>query len=303
MAKNKLKKKKQFISFLIIADNQSEPLGFKLRVVTLRILGGIAVLLLLSVIAGAVFFVKYLQVNNENVALKVENSKLERENSRVALIAGKFEELKIFSSKLKISLGIEEAQEFDEGIVGASISNETNISFNNGSKNKNDQKVSARNFENILRRVGSITTSYHMMYERLPTLLPVEGLISLGFDDINLAEPQIRDKHFGIDIVAKRGSVIKASGEGTIVFADWTPDLGNLIIIYHGSDIFTFYAHNMRLLRTVGMVRKGDPIALLGNSGETSSGPHLHFEIWRDSKPVDPKEYLFSLQTDQQQEL
>ena len=116
-----------------------------------------------------------------------------------------------------------------------------------------------------------------MMYERLPTLLPVEGLISLGFDDINLAEPQIRDKHFGIDIVAKRGSVIKASGEGTIVFADWTPDLGK--------------------------VRKGDPIALLGNSGETSSGPHLHFEIWRDSKPVDPKEYLFSLQTDQQQEL
>ena len=68
---------------------------------TLRILGGIAVLLMLCIIAGAVFFVKYLQVNNENIALKVENSKLERENIQVNLIAGKFEELKQFSSRLK----------------------------------------------------------------------------------------------------------------------------------------------------------------------------------------------------------
>ena len=97
--------------------------------------------------------------------------------------------------------------------------------------------------------------------------------------------------------------MIKAAGSGTIVFANWTPDLGNLIIVYHGSDIFTYYAHNMRLLKLEGMVKKGEPIALLGSSGETSSGPHLHFEIWRDSKPVDPKEYIFSLQVEQQSEM
>ena len=86
MAKNKLKKKKRFISFLIVADDQSEPINFKLSIITLRILGGVAVFLLLYIMLGAIYFVKYLEVHSENVALKVENAKLQRENNQVYTI-------------------------------------------------------------------------------------------------------------------------------------------------------------------------------------------------------------------------
>lgn len=304
MSKNKLKKKRRSISFLIVSDDQSEPMGFKLSTMTLKILAGVAVFLIVILILGLVFFVKYLEENNANVALQVENAKLTRENNQVQTIAAKLNDLKLLSNKLRISLGIEEASDFIEDLaLNALPSNGSSESVSRNVESPNAKNFSVSDFENALRRVSSIKSSYHDMYELLPTLLPVDGLISSGFDDDNVSEPQNRDRHLGIDIVASRGSVIKASGAGSIVFADWTPDLGNLIIVYHGNDIFTYYAHNMRLLRKIGTVKKGEPIALLGSSGETSSGPHLHFEIWRGSKPVDPKEFIFSLQTELNNEL
>ena len=103
--------------------------------------------------------------------------------------------------------------------------------------------------------------------------------------------------HRGIDIAAPRGTLVRAAAEGIVVFAGYTYDLGNLLILYHGAGFFTYYGHNQRLLlNRNAVVKKGDPIALVGNSG-ISSAPHLHFEIWKDGTPLDPKEYLLAFST------
>jgi len=114
---------------------------------------------------------------------------------------------------------------------------------------------------------------------------PVKGIIINKF---NLA-----DKHYGIDIAAGKESIIKSALEGTVIFSDWTTETGHTITIQHSGNFISVYKHNSSLLKGVGsMVKAGDPIAVSGDSGELSSGPHLHFELWHNGTPVDPEEYI-----------
>jgi murein DD-endopeptidase MepM/ murein hydrolase activator NlpD len=101
--------------------------------------------------------------------------------------------------------------------------------------------------------------------------------------------------HFGLDIAGKTGNLIVAAADGKIVFSGWTYDGGYIVIVSHASGFMSFYKHNQSLLKSSGsFVRRGEPIATLGNSGTTSSGPHLHFEIWKDGIPVDPSIYMIN---------
>jgi len=114
---------------------------------------------------------------------------------------------------------------------------------------------------------------------------PVSGIIINKF---NLAE-----KHYGVDIAASKESIIKATLDGTVIFADWTTETGYTIAIQHSANFISVYKHNSTLLKQMGArVKAGDPIAVTGDSGELSSGPHLHFELWRKGTPVDPEEYM-----------
>ncbi|MGB9772798.1 MAG: peptidoglycan DD-metalloendopeptidase family protein [Bacteroidota bacterium] len=122
----------------------------------------------------------------------------------------------------------------------------------------------------------------------IPLSVPVVGYVTQGFN------PQ--DGHFGIDIAARRGTPVTAAAEGVVLFAGWTYDSGNMVILSHGQNILTFYKHNQSLLAHLGeRVNRGEPIALLGDSGHTSMGPHLHFEVWIDGHVVDPSDYVFGL--------
>lgn len=121
----------------------------------------------------------------------------------------------------------------------------------------------------------------------LPLTKPIDGLVTRNFN--------FDTGHLGIDIAAKEGTTIFASAPGTIIFADWSYDYGNMIIIAHSNGFRTVYKHNQRLLKTTGeTVRRGEPIALLGNTGKESTGPHLHFELWKDEIAIDPKDYLLN---------
>lgn len=114
---------------------------------------------------------------------------------------------------------------------------------------------------------------------------PVKGLVINNFD------PQ--ENHLGIDIVAKKDEVIKAVQDGIVVFSEWTAETGYVILIQHQGDFISVYKHNSSLLKEQGeAVRVGEPIAIIGNSGELTTGPHLHFEMWYDSNPVDPESYI-----------
>lgn len=114
---------------------------------------------------------------------------------------------------------------------------------------------------------------------------PLTGLISDGYNN--------KTKHFGIDLVAKEKSRISSVLEGTVIISHWAYETGYVIGVQHKNDYLSFYKHNSVLLKSVGdYVNAGDHIAIIGNSGELSSGPHLHFELWHKGIPVNPENYI-----------
>ncbi|MBC7412583.1 MAG: M23 family metallopeptidase [Bacteroidia bacterium] len=99
--------------------------------------------------------------------------------------------------------------------------------------------------------------------------------------------------HYGIDIVAQKNEAVKATLSGTVLIANWTLETGYVIQLQHSNDIISVYKHNATLLKKVGdKVKVGEAIAIVGNSGEHSTGPHLHFEIWRKGEALNPAKYI-----------
>jgi murein DD-endopeptidase MepM/ murein hydrolase activator NlpD len=113
----------------------------------------------------------------------------------------------------------------------------------------------------------------------------VSGIITQRFDPERM--------HFGVDYASKLGTPVYAAGDGYVVFSGWTHDDGNMLIISHAEGFLTVYKHNQSLLTPAHeTVERGEPIGLLGSSGQTSTGPHLHFEVWKDGVPVDPEQFV-----------
>ncbi|HEX3010213.1 MAG TPA: M23 family metallopeptidase [Bacteroidales bacterium] len=114
---------------------------------------------------------------------------------------------------------------------------------------------------------------------------PVKGLVTNDYDP--------KTKHYGIDIVASPNEVVKATLEGTVIMASWTIETGNVIQLQHKNNIVSVYKHCASLLKKEGdKVQTGDAIAIIGNSGELTTGPHLHFELWHNGKAINPKDFL-----------
>ncbi len=114
---------------------------------------------------------------------------------------------------------------------------------------------------------------------------PVQGIVTNPFNPV--------ENHFGIDLVAGPEEVVKAALDGTITMATWTLETGYVIQIQHANNIMSVYKHNAELFKSVGLkVRAGDAIAIVGNSGELTTGPHLHFELWHNGVPLNPTDYI-----------
>ncbi|NNC95462.1 MAG: M23 family metallopeptidase [Chitinophagales bacterium] len=114
---------------------------------------------------------------------------------------------------------------------------------------------------------------------------PVEGFVTSGLE--------MKRDHFGVDIVAPSNTPVKAVLDGSVISASWTVETGYVISIQHENDLISMYKHNSGLLKKVGnFVKAGDVIAIIGNSGELSDGPHLHFELWHKGVPVNPQDYI-----------
>lgn len=114
---------------------------------------------------------------------------------------------------------------------------------------------------------------------------PLQGLVSSEFDPST--------DHFGIDVVGREKEPVMAVMDGVVIFQDWTLDTGYVIGVQHEYDLVSFYKHNSVLLKKIGnTVEAGDAIAIVGDSGHQTTGPHLHFEMWYKQKPVNPLDYL-----------
>ncbi|AZJ34167.1 M23 family metallopeptidase [Tenacibaculum singaporense] len=114
---------------------------------------------------------------------------------------------------------------------------------------------------------------------------PLTGGISQPFN--------VNDKHYAIDIVAKTGTPVKAVADGTVILAEWTAETGYVLTIQHSNEFISVYKHNGTLLKQQGdVVKSGEAIASVGSTGELTTGPHLHFELWNNGFPVNPTNYI-----------
>lgn len=114
---------------------------------------------------------------------------------------------------------------------------------------------------------------------------PIKGVLTSVF------APQ--DDHFGVDIVAKENEPVKAIADGTVILASWTLDTGYIISVQHSNELISIYKHNSVILKKVGdLVRAGEIISIIGNTGELTTGQHLHFELWYKGTPLNPQEFI-----------
>ena len=129
--------------------------------------------------------------------------------------------------------------------------------------------------------------AFDIQGERFTTVLfpPVKGGLSSGFD--------INSKHYGVDIVMPENSPVHSISEGIVVFSEWTSATGFVIIIEHLNGLTSIYKHNSSIVKNQGdRVDTGEIIAFTGNTGELTTGPHLHFELWYQGEPVNPQSYI-----------
>jgi murein DD-endopeptidase MepM/ murein hydrolase activator NlpD len=152
--------------------------------------------------------------------------------------------------------------------------------------------------DSLLRQSYDNETSYDLYYNEAEELSrdiyhrssynffnPLKGIITNEFD--------LASQHYGIDIVSKQNEAVKATLDGTVIFSGWTVETGYVISIQHKGKFISSYKHNSVLLKQQGnIVKAGEPIAIVGESGELSTGPHLHFELWYNGTPVNPREYI-----------
>lgn len=242
-------------TFLIIPEDDSETRSYSFNKTFLNILFGFSFLIFLAVVILSVLFgPKVLEYENLNKKYKT----LARERVKILELANSLEKLIHMDDFVRNSLGTEfnfsEMPEFiDSTLMIIPDNNLISVSDN------------------------------------IPSFPPIEGFISKRMESIF---SNFHKDHGGIDIVAKEGTPIKSAASGVVVFSGWTYEMGNLIIIYHGGDYMTHYGHNQRnIVSKLDIVKRGDVIGFVGNTG-MSSGPHLHFELWKGENSIDPLIYF-----------
>ena len=144
--------------------------------------------------------------------------------------------------------------------------------------------------DSILRAIVEEEDKYN------PTNINIDQLSVVLFKPANggiSSEFSLQEKHFGVDIALPENSSVSSVSEGRVLFAEWTSETGFVIIIEHLNGLTSVYKHNSSLSKTQGeYVRRGEVIGFSGNTGELTSGPHLHFELWFEGDPVDPLDFI-----------
>ena len=242
-------------TILVIPDDDSETSSYSFSKIFIKIA---IVFSLITILASIVIIVKTVP----NI------SKFDSLNKKYNVLAK--ERIKV----LELMENLEKLYQMDE-FVRSSLGSELNFSDK----------------PEIVDSALMLISENHLisLSDNIPSLAPIEGLISKRMDS---GFSNVDNLHGGIDIVASEGTPIRATSSGVVVFSGWTYEMGNLIVLYHGDDYITHYGHNQQnIISRLDIVKKGDVIGYVGNTG-ISSGPHLHFEIWKGDKSIDPLIYF-----------
>ena len=165
-----------------------------------------------------------------------------------------------------------------------------NIPIDNSLNDKNLFSISPNSEDSILRNYVDSQDKFNLTINELVIenkmfFSPIKGDITQTFN--------FEENHFAIDIAADIGTPVKSILDGKILFSEWSVDTGHVIIVDHGDNIVSVYKHNSKSLKEQNdFVQAGEVIAYSGNQGSLSSGPHLHFELWKNGTPIDPEPLL-----------
>ena len=257
------KQRSKYISFLIVSEDASEPRTIRLRKSILRVLFFVLLGIIALIIIGASTYWKVASLALENNRLQEENFKLRTGLEQLENIKKELGSVKKFEKQIRSSLN---------GYVSVDKLSE-----------KDTFDVKGINFDRLN------LDERRTIFNTIPSLQPVDGFLARGFD----ARSLMAAAHLGVDIAAPTGKAVLAPADGVVLFSDWTVDGGNVLIIKHGFGFMSVYKHNERnMVRQLEHVSKGQTIALLGNTGKISSGPHLHYELWKNNIPVNPLNYI-----------
>jgi murein DD-endopeptidase MepM/ murein hydrolase activator NlpD len=257
-------------------------------------------LLLTSFILIVVFVVVVLVYTPVSTVITIPNPHLEEHyineltqvHDRLNRLTGEISYMREYNAQMRRALGEENSDQTPPVLAEMAVQAEQTQSMFSFYDQENDEE-----YDNVIDygvlglisgpvRVSPIIES--RFRPTLPISLPADGYLTRGFDASR--------GHFGIDIAGKMNTPIAAVADGTVIFSGWTYYYGNMVILSHSGGYFSVYKHNQtNLVRQGAVVLRGETIALLGDTGKQSYGPHLHFELWRDSIPLDPSAYLFDL--------
>ena len=165
-----------------------------------------------------------------------------------------------------------------------------NIPIDSSLNDKNLFSISPNSEDSILRNYVDSQDKFNLtknelVIENKMFFSPIKGDITQTFN--------FEENHFAIDIAADIGTPVKSILDGKILFSEWSVDTGHVIIVDHGDNIVSVYKHNSKSLKVQNdFVQAGEVIAYSGNQGSLSSGPHLHFELWKNGTPIDPEPLL-----------
>lgn len=276
------KKIKDFSLIIIPAIDGSQRKNFALNFWRLAALFSLAALLI-GVIAFLLFSItplKYFIISTD-VAMTEQNKKIEQLNERVIFLTRELENISALNKKLKYAIMLGDSSLFD------SLENK------NRSKKLSDQELPVGgNLLFIIKKLFADTTKVSIDTTRIKVrpnyfINPVNyGFITRGFNS--------KKGHLGIDFAVKTGTNVYATAGGFVIFADYNSDDGYMIILMHDNEYISVYKHCSALTKKIrDRVIQGEVIALSGNTGLNTTGPHLHFEIWKEGQVINPKNVLF----------
>lgn len=154
----------------------------------------------------------------------------------------------------------------------------------------NDPELKASLEDSILRAKVDDTDKYNVIevsendYDFI-LFPPVNGTISQSYS--------LNEKHYAVDVAVTKNTPVKATADGVVVFSEWTSETGYVLVIAHKNELLSIYKHNSSLTKSQGDgVKAGEVVAMAGNTGEFSTGPHLHFELWSNGFPINPENFI-----------
>lgn len=245
---------------IVMSDEGGWTRSYPLTMGRFTVLTGILLLVVFGLLGGLLFTVPRVTDYDE----------LMRENMR----------LQNYRNKVRRALFNAD----DYGLVSADLLQDLGLSIHLGSA---PDDTTSR-FDS--RQGGVFIDDIYINFlDNVPTFPPVNGYVTRGqvLHDLDL-----QPNHVGIDIAARLGDEVKAAAAGLVVFSHWTEDLGYTVILSHNNGYYTIYGHNQRnLVSAREWVERGATIGYLGNTG-ISQGPHLHFEIWKEGRSLNPQDFI-----------